>query len=99
MVEARLIRLPFYNENNLFFVSDYGYGHAARSIALIRKILFRYPDSRIIVKSEGPFVLLSKSLQDSRISVIRYRNDISVPHLPSTEAVDVDTTRILLLEW
>ncbi len=82
-----------------FYVSDYGYGHATRSIALIRKILSQYPDSRIIVKSEGPFDLLSKSLQDPRISVIRYRNDISVPLLPPTEAVDVDKTRILLTEW
>ena len=82
-----------------FYVSDYGYGHATRSIALIRKILSRHPDSRIIVKSDGPFDLLSKSLQDPRISVIRYRNDISVPLLPFTEAVDVDTTRNLFMEW
>lgn len=81
-----------------FYISDYGYGHASRSIALIRKILFRYPDCRIVVKSEGPFDLLSKSLQDPRISVIRYRNDITIPLL-STEAVDVEKTRILLNEW
>ncbi len=81
-----------------FYVSDYGYGHATGSIALIRKILFCYPDSRIIVKSEGPFNLLSKSLQDPRISVIRYRNDISIPLL-STEAVDVENMRVLLTEW
>ena len=82
-----------------FYISDYGNGHATRSIALIRKILSRYPDSRIIVKSEGPFDLLSESLQDSRISVIRHRNDISLPHIHATDAVDVDKTRILLLEW
>ena len=82
-----------------FYVSDYGYGHATRSIALIRKILSRYPDSRIIVKSEGPFALLLKSLPDPRISVIRYRNDISIPLLHSTETVDVDMTRTLLMEW
>ena len=49
-----------------FYVSDYGYDHATRSIALIKKILFRYPDSRITVKSGGPFDLLAKSLQDPR---------------------------------
>lgn len=81
-----------------FYVSDYGYGHASRSIALIRKILNSYPNCRIIVKSEGPFELLSKSLQDPRISVIRYRNDITIPLL-STEAVDVEKTRLLLTEW
>ena len=82
-----------------FYVSDYGYGHATRSIALIRKILSHYPHLRIIVKSDGPFDLLSQSLQDPRISVIRYRNDISIPLLRSTETVDVDTTCILLTEW
>ncbi|MEI7857821.1 MAG: hypothetical protein WCH85_10000 [Methanomicrobiales archaeon] len=81
-----------------FYISDYGYGHATRSIALIRKILSHYPDCRIIVKSEGPFDLLSKSLQDPRISVIRSRNDITIPLL-STGAVDGEKTRILLTEW
>ena len=82
-----------------FYTSDYGNGHATRSIALIRKILSRYPDCRIIVKSEGPFDLLLKSLRDPRISVIRYRNDISLPHVHATDAVDVNKTRILLEEW
>jgi uncharacterized protein (TIGR00661 family) len=82
-----------------FYVSDYGYGHATRSIALIRNILTWDPDTHIIVKSEGPFDLLSKSLQDSRISVIRNRNDVSVPLHHFTEAVDVEKTRILLTEW
>lgn len=82
-----------------FYVSDYRGGHAARSIALMRKILSRHPDSRIMVKSEGPFDLLVKSLQNPRVSVIRYRNDISVPLDQSTDAVDIDKTRKLLLEW
>jgi hypothetical protein len=82
-----------------YYVSDYGYGHATRSIALIRKILFRYPDSSIIVKSEGPFDLLAKSLQDSRISVIRYRNDLTLQGIPATDAIDRAKTRTLLMEW
>lgn len=82
-----------------FYISDYGFGHATRSIALIRKNLSHNTDVRIIVKSEGPYDLLRQSLQDPRISVIRGRNDISVPLNPATDAVDVDKTRILLTEW
>lgn len=37
-------------------------------------------------------------MQDSRISVIRNRNEITIPLL-STEAVDVEKTRVLLTEW
>jgi hypothetical protein len=99
MVETGLIKLPFLMKTICFYISDYGNGHATRSIALIRKILSRYPDSCIIVKSESPFDLLSKSLQDPRISVIWHRNDISLPHIHATDAVDVDKTRILLGEW
>ena len=82
-----------------FYVSDYGLGHAARSIALIRKILSRFPRSRIFVKSDGPYDLLVRSLSDPRVSVIRCRNDVCVPLLPDTDAVDADRTRDLVLGW
>ncbi len=82
-----------------YYVSDYGAGHATRTIALIRAILSSYPSLRIIVKSEGPFTLLSRSLCDPRVSVMRCQNDISVPLIPSTEAIDVDATENLLREW
>lgn len=82
-----------------FYVSDYGLGHAARSIALIRKILSRFPRSRIFVKSDGPYDLLARSLSDPRVMVIRCRNDICVPLLPDTDAVDGDRTRDLVPGW
>lgn len=82
-----------------YYVSDYGAGHATRTIALIRAILSSYPSLRIIVKSEGPFALLSRSLCDPRVSVMRCRNDISVPLIPFTDAIDVDATESILREW
>ena len=82
-----------------FYVSDYGLGHATRSIGLIRRILSRYPGSRIFVRSDGPYDLLARSLPDPRVSVGRCRNDIDVPLLPGTDAVDRDRTRDRVLGW
>jgi len=82
-----------------YYVSDYGAGHATRSIALIRALLSSYPSLRIIVKSDGPFAFLARSLCDPRVTVMRYRNDISIPLIPSIEAVDIDATESLLCEW
>ena len=82
-----------------FYVSDYGAGHAARSIALVRAILAADPSVRIIVKSEGPFDLLARSLPDPRVTVIPCRNDISVPLQLGTDAVDTEATRALLEDW
>jgi hypothetical protein len=84
----------------VYYVSDYGFGHATRSIAMIRRILSKYPSLRIFVKSDGPYDLLVRSFIGSRVSVIRCRNDIAVPLLlPDTDAVDKDRTRDLLLRW
>jgi uncharacterized protein (TIGR00661 family) len=82
-----------------FYVSDYGSGHATRSIALIRRILSRIPDSHIVVKSDGPYDLLAGSLHDPRVSVIRCRNDITVPLHPATEMVDSNRTCDLVHAW
>lgn len=61
-----------------FYISDYGYGHATRSIALIREIVDSCDDVNVIVKTSGPYKFTKKSLHHPRVSAIRCRNDIGV---------------------
>jgi len=43
-----------------FYISDYGYGHVSRSIALIRDIVNSNKDINIIVKISGQFEFTKK---------------------------------------
>ncbi len=83
-----------------FYVSDYGNGHAARCIALIRWISEEWSGARVYVKTAGPFSFLKDSLASyPRCVVIETQNDIGVVLQPGRPLVDPKETRSLLTEW
>ncbi len=82
-----------------YYISDYGYGHATRSIALIRALINRVPDSHIIVKSDLPFPLLHRSLQHPRITVIRCRNDIDFVVHSDAPVINREQTFRNVMSW
>jgi UDP:flavonoid glycosyltransferase YjiC (YdhE family) len=68
VVESRLKRICFYT-------SDYGYGHAARDVAVIRGLLDQN-DFQILVRTYVPFQFMRKSLPSVR--VFQRKNDVGV---------------------
>lgn len=82
-----------------FYISDYGMGHASRSIALIRKILSADLNVRFFVKTYGPFEFVRKSLQDPRVRVLRCRNDPDIILQPGTSQVDGEKTYAAFSAW
>ena len=82
-----------------FYISDYGNGHAARAIAIIRAIVDSHNDIQVIAKTFGPFGFTQNSLAHPRISVIPCRNDIEIPLKDSLSAVDRKKTRELFIAW
>jgi hypothetical protein len=83
-----------------FYVSDYGNGHAARCIAIIRRISEEWSGARIYVKTAGPFSFLKDSLASyPGCIVIETQNDIGVVLKPGRPVVDTAETRSLLIEW
>lgn len=77
-----------------FCTSDYGYGHAARDIALIRKIAEEF-GARIFVKTDGPIDFLRQSIPFA--TAIRQKNDIGVVFKEG--GVVVDETEEILEQW
>lgn len=57
-----------------YYISDYGYGHAARSIALIRKLLAYDSRINIIICTSFAMNFIVKSLQNEDQNRIRYRH-------------------------
>ena len=58
-----------------YYISNYGYGHASRSIAVIRELL-REPKVRIIICHSYALSFIRSSLNDERVSFKRIKTDI-----------------------
>ena len=82
-----------------FYISDYGYGHASRAIALIREIVDTCQDVRVIARTSGPFEFTRRSLIHPRVSVIDCRNDAGVTLKDGSLVVDRERTRESFLNW
>ncbi len=85
--------------NICFYISDYGYGHASRSIAIIRKLLSEYKDAKIYIKNSGAFDYIRHSLPQENIEVVKTNNDIGVIFRENSIIVEREQTRKMLLGW
>lgn len=82
-----------------FYISDYGYGHAARDIAIIRKLLAEFDDLTIYIKTDGPFQFVKQSLPQRNIKVIQTKNDIGLIFKENSINVDRERTKTMLDNW
>jgi len=85
--------------NICFYVSDYGYGHAARDIAIIRRISNTWRDAKIYVKTDYPFKFVRQSLPQKNVEVIKTKNDIGVVFKKNSTVVDKESTKEMLDGW
>lgn len=79
-----------------FYTSDYGYGHAARDIAVIRGIYKQF-DAQILVKTDVPFEFMKHSL--SSVRVIQRRNDVGVSMIEESSVADAAKTSQAVDDW
>ncbi len=85
--------------NICFYISDYGYGHASRDIAIIRKILTDFKNTKIYVKTDTAFDFVRQSLPRNNIKLIRTKNDIGVIFNKNSTVVDRARTKTMLDKW
>lgn len=77
----------------IFYLSDHGFGHAARNIPIIRELLAIDETLKIIVKTgfaQGEFIQ-SNFLDESRLSVIKESMDVGLVLKPMSFELDVPT--------
>lgn len=79
-----------------FYTSDYGYGHAARDIALIRRIQ-KAGFAEVFVKTDTAFDFMRQSL--TGCNVIRQQNDIGPVYKDESLRVDRELTERALEAW
>jgi len=78
--------------NIAFYISGHGFGHASRSIELIRALLERQPDLRITVKSKAPKWLFDAAGLP-RVEHESFETDIGMTQTDSLTMDLVDTAR------
>lgn len=75
----------------IFYISDHGFGHAARNIPIIRELLAIDETLKIIVKTgfaQGEFIQ-SNFLDELRLSVIKESMDVGLILKPMSFEIDV----------
>jgi hypothetical protein len=82
-----------------YYVSDYGYGHASRSIAVVRRILDSFKGTRVFVKTSFPFDFVRRSLPAEGVVPVRTENDIGVAFRKGSAEVDTMKTGEMLDGW
>jgi len=82
-----------------YYVSDHGYGHASRSIAVIRALLAEDPGVEVVVKSARPLSFLENSLADPQVTFSRRTNDVGLILKPGSFLVDTEATRHAATRW
>lgn len=60
----------------VYYISEYGFGHATRSIAIIRKLISMYPNIQIEIVNEYAHQFIKESLPYRNISFYKYSTDI-----------------------
>lgn len=73
-----------------FYISEYGYGHAARSLALIRKLLTTRKDIKIIICNSFAFGFLKDSLKEFGNRVIFHQVETDVGYVLKEHSIELD---------
>lgn len=75
-----------------YYISDYGYGHASRSIAVIRELL-KEPEIKIIVCHSFALSFLMKSLDSNRVSFRNVKTDVG--YILEKDSIHPDKLQLL----
>jgi uncharacterized protein (TIGR00661 family) len=85
-----------------YYISDYGYGHASRSVAVIRKLL-NNPDVKIIICHSFALPFIKESIDSERVRYRKVKTDIG--YYLEKDSIYPDKGRLLeeykkfVLDW
>ena len=79
----------------VFYISGHGFGHASRAVELIRALLTRCPDARVVVRTAAPQHLFAPiaDLYAAMIDVQTVEADTGIVQIDSLRLDEADTVR------
>jgi uncharacterized protein (TIGR00661 family) len=75
-----------------YYISDYGYGHATRSIAIIRKLIEMDPKVKIMICHSFAMKFIKESLSTNRISFRTLKTDVG--YILKEESIQPDKDKL-----
>lgn len=78
----------------VFYVSEYGYGHATRSIALIRELLENKQDIRVILCNSFALAFMKDSLQEYGDRLMYHNVSTDVGYVLQKQTLNLDTAAL-----
>jgi uncharacterized protein (TIGR00661 family) len=83
--------------NILYFISDHGFGHATRSIGLLRKLQTKLKNYNVVIYNEKSYDFLQESMPDTRI--IKFPSDVGPITKTKVNEIDPDNSFHLFSKW
>ncbi|MEH7348631.1 glycosyltransferase [Gottfriedia acidiceleris] len=74
----------------VYYISDYGYGHASRSIAVIRNLLDKTSDTKVIISNSFALAFLKESLADYGNRVIFHEVHTDIGYVLKKDSLEPD---------
>ncbi|MBD3921508.1 hypothetical protein H8B09_22260 [Paenibacillus sp. PR3] len=76
-----------------YYISDYGYGHATRGIAIIRRLLKDVNELRLIVCSAKPLAFIQQSLLDITVPIEYRKCSSDLGYILQEGSIEPDSER------
>lgn len=73
-----------------YYISEYGFGHATRSIAVIRELLTQREDIRVVVCNQYGMGLLQDALQDYGERVTFHETKVDIGYILKENTLELD---------
>jgi UDP:flavonoid glycosyltransferase YjiC (YdhE family) len=77
-----------------YYISDYGYGHASRSIAIIRELLWKDKELRVVICHCFAMPFVQDSLSEFGVCVIYHNVKTDVGYVLHHQSLQVDKARL-----
>lgn len=76
--KARSPRVIEMNKSIVYYISDHGFGHATRSLAIIRTLRQEQPNLKISIRTFNNATLIKEALENEAVSVYQSKNDFGL---------------------
>ncbi|MBU1153140.1 hypothetical protein KKB84_04120 [bacterium] len=83
----------------LFYISDHGYGHATRIIAIVQDLLEKEKNLKIYIRAFFTYDFLKHSFSSDKVSLYKIRNDFGVIYKRDGYSIDQEETLNSLRAW
>ncbi|MFQ5977422.1 MAG: hypothetical protein ACE5OZ_04745 [Candidatus Heimdallarchaeota archaeon] len=86
------------NKSIVYYISDHGFGHATRSVAIIRALCREQPNLKILIRTSRNVKFIKKALINENVYVYKGENDFGLIESRKL-SISPDRTQVAFESW